>query len=149
MGNRPGLARARRLLLLFLVALFGAYAVVISAMASSSYSAVRTDVAVYALFTAVALGSAMAGFVMTVGRAPWAVYVGERDLVVRERFGAVRRYPIDDSLRITVVARNGPSFLSPMPTETARVGSAHLKTREYILGPEVLEGIPEVGSARR
>lgn len=146
-NNRAGLRRARRLLGLYLGLLLVVYLGVVALMASSPYEGVRDDLPVYLLLGVIAAVSAIAGYFLTVGRAPWAVYVAEGSLVVRERFGNVRRYPIDGSLRIRFVARNDASLLSPEATETVRLSAYEMKTREYVLADGFLAGVPELADA--
>jgi hypothetical protein len=141
-GNRAGLRRAQRLRSVYLGLLAAAYALVIVMMAASPYAGVRTDVPVYALLSVVAAGSAILGYVVTIGRAPWAVYVDEGMFVVRERFGSVRRFPIDGGLEIRVVARHPVGPLSPEATETVRVKSGTQAAREYVLPSGLVTGFP-------
>jgi hypothetical protein len=143
-GNRAGVRRARRLLVLYLGVLLVLYAAVVLLVVGSPYPGVRDDLVVYAALSVIAAVSAVAGYVLTLGRAPFACYVAGRDLVVRERFGGVRRFPLDGSLRISVRARPAPGLLSPEPTETVRVSSAQNKAREYVLEQGFLEGLPEL-----
>lgn len=147
-GNIGGLKRARRLLYLYLLLLAVLYAGVVVLVAGSRYAAIRTDVALYAVLSVIASISALAGFWLTVGRAPWAVYVAVDDLVVRERFGAVRRFPLDDTLRIDPRGRQPQGFLSPRPTETVRVSSSRVPAREYVLDEGLLDDIPELAPYR-
>ncbi len=143
-GNRAGLHRARRMLLLYLGTLALLYGIVVVLVAGSHYSGVRDDLLLYVALSVIASISALAGFVLTVGRAPFAVYVDQNDLVVRERFGGLRRFPIDPTLRIGLRGREGPGFLSPEPTETVRVSSSRHKEREYVLEEGLLARLPEL-----
>jgi hypothetical protein len=143
-GNRAGLRRARRLLLLYLVGLLLGYAVVTIAVASSPYAGVRTDLWLYVFLSVLAAASAIGGYLLTVGRAPWAVYVVGSDLVVRERFGRVRRFPIDPSLQVRYTQSSGPSFLSPEPTDTVRIRAKRGPVREYVVEKGRFDELPEL-----
>jgi hypothetical protein len=147
LGNRPGLRRARRLLLLYLLAVFAFFSAVVALFASSPYDAIRTDVPAYAVLFAVAAASAIGGYFLTVGRAPWSIAPEGSLLVVRERFGATRRYAIDGNLRVRVVSRSEGGWLSPEPTETVRVSSGRAPAREYVVGAGVVTDRPEIADA--
>jgi hypothetical protein len=137
------------MLVLYLLVLFPLYAIVTGLMATSPYEGVRTDVAGYAVLSGIAMVSVLVAYLLTVGRAPWAMYASAGDLVVRERFGRVRRFPIDESLRVVSVRRSPASFFSPEPTETVQVSARDKSTAEYVVGPAVLAEIPEIADARR
>ncbi|HEV2316910.1 MAG TPA: hypothetical protein VGV89_04975 [Thermoplasmata archaeon] len=143
-GNRAGMRRARRLLAFYLASLFVVYAGILALVVSSPYAAIRTDVPVYAALTVIAAISAIAGYLLTIGRAPWSVYADDGTLVIRERFGAVRRYSIDPSLRVRIIGRTERSWLSPEPIETVRVSARHDKLREYVVGEGGFSGLPEL-----
>jgi hypothetical protein len=143
-GNRGGLRRARRMLFLYLLALAILYGGVVLLVATSPYGAVRNDLPIYVALSAIASASALAGFVMTLGRAPFAVYVDRDDLVVRERFGSVRRFPLDATLKVSRQGHRAAGFLSPEPTETVRLSSARQKEREYVLEDGLLSSFPEL-----
>jgi hypothetical protein len=143
-GNRAGFRRARRLLVLYLIGLLIGYATVSSLIASSPYAAVRDDWVLYVFLSVLAAVSAIAGYILTVGRAPWAVYVDGRDLVVRERFGRVRRFPIDAGLEVRYTQSSGPSFLSPEPTDTVQIRSRRGRVREYVVEKGRFDDLPQL-----
>lgn len=155
-GNRAGYRRARRLLALYLGTVVAAYLAMLALIASSPYAAIRQDAPIYAILSAIGAGSVMAGYLITIGRAPFAYYLRDGELVIRERFGSVRRYPVDAGLEVRVVGRHPPSLLSPEPTETIRLRSPGRREREYVLpagsGETLLSPGPEaaldVGSER-
>jgi hypothetical protein len=146
-GNRAGLRRARRLLLLYLAGLLVGYGAIVALLASSPYEGVRTNTILYLFLSVLAAGSACAGYLLTVGRAPWAVYVDSADLVVRERFGRVRRFPIDDSLRVRFTQTSGPSFLSPEATETVRISTKKIPAHEYVVERGWFDAMPQLADA--
>lgn len=132
-GNRAGLRRVRRLAALYLAGLALVYLLVTSLAASSPYPGVRDNLVLYGLLSAIGAASAVVGYVTTLRRAPFAIYTEGETLIVRERFGRVRRFPIDPTLRVELVRRRERGLLDPEPTETVRIGSGRLPTREYIL----------------
>jgi hypothetical protein len=146
-GNRAGLRRARRLLVLYLAGLLVGYGAIVALLASSPYVGVRTNAILYVFLSVLAAGSACAGYLLTVGRAPWTVYVDGSDLVVRERFGRVRRFPIRDDLRVRFTQVSGPSFLSPEPTETVRISTKKIAAHEYVVERGWFDTMPQLADA--
>ncbi|MHB8352352.1 MAG: hypothetical protein ACYDFT_06685 [Thermoplasmata archaeon] len=144
LGNRAGYRRGRRLLLLYLLAVFLLYFAILLLLVTSRYPGVREDFFAYGLFTVIASASAIAGYLVTVGRAPWAFYSTGSQLVIRERFGRVRRFPIGPELRVTLVRHIEPGVLSPEPTEVIRVTYAQRPTREYLLAQGTLDALPGI-----
>jgi hypothetical protein len=146
-GNRAGLRRARRVLALYLSLLFVVFLGMVLLTVTSRYEGVRENILVYVLLTVIATASAISGYLLTVGRAPWAVYAEEGTLVIRERFGAVRRIPIDATLAIRYLRRSPESVLSPEATETVRVFSYRMKPREYVVADGFFATLPELAAA--
>lgn len=145
--NRSGYRRARRLLVAYLLAVFLLYLAILLLLVTSHYAGVREDFSAYVLFTVIASGSAMAGYVMTVGRAPWALYSTGSELVIRERFGAVRRYPMGPELGVTLIRRIGTGVFTPEPVEEIRVTFGQRSAREYLVDLGTLESLTEISRA--
>lgn len=147
-GNQAGYRRGRRLLYGYLLAVFLLYFLILLLLVTSRYPGVRENFVAYGLFTAIASASAVSGYILTLGRAPVAFYTSDGQLVIRERFGGVRRFPIGPGLRVTVYRRIPMGAFSPEPTEAVRVQYGDRATREYLLANGTLEGLPELRGAR-
>lgn len=147
-GNQAGYRRGRRLLGGYLLAVFLLYFLILLLLVTSRYPGVRDNFVAYGLFTAIASASAVSGYILTLGRAPFAFYASDGQLVIRERFGGVRRFPIGPELRVTVFRQIPKGAFSPEPTEAVRVQYRERPTREYLLANGTLEGLSELRGPR-
>ncbi|MCI4350183.1 MAG: hypothetical protein L3K15_01535 [Thermoplasmata archaeon] len=138
--NRTGTQRGTRLFLVFVVLALAVYAAFVALAASSPTAGVRTDSAVYGALTVLALVIAGIGFLVTLGRAPRAAAWRDDRLVVRERTGGLRRFR-RDGLRVAVVYRYVPGFLSTEPAELVTVSDADGRHRNYLVGRGFFEPV--------
>lgn len=148
-ANRAGYRRGRRLLFAYLATLFGLYVVIVLLLATSRYAGAREDLAAYLVFTVIASVSALAGYAITVGRAPWAFYVEGGTLVIRERFGRVRRFALGPELAVTAWRQPETGLFSPEPTEVLRLTHGREAPREYVLARGTLERFSEAERTHR
>jgi hypothetical protein len=129
--NTAGSSRALRTFLFFLVALAVIYAIFMSFAVQSAVSGANSTVeAILTASVAVALGI---GWWVTLGQAPTTAYVQGDKLVVHERTGRARRFPMD-GLRVTMLRTNGRGFLGPEPTEFVELSVPGGPHHTYLVG---------------
>jgi hypothetical protein len=129
--NPAGSSRALRTFLLFLVALAVIYGVFMGFAVTSAAAGTNSAIeVVLTLSVAVAL---VIGWWVTLGQAPTTAYVEAGELVVRERTGRTRRFPID-GLRVTMLRSNDAGFLGSDPTEFVQLSAPHGPRRTYLVG---------------
>lgn len=137
-GNALGTQRGIRLFAVFALVAVGIYVLFTALVASSSSSGLRSDIAVYALLTALVALLLGVGFFVTLGRAPRSIAWGASDLIVRERLGGVRRFP-RAGLATAVVYRYPSGLLASGPTELVTVTDARGRYRNYLVERGVLD----------
>lgn len=138
--NRAGLCRARRLFVVYGVALAAILALTLAlSFSGPTPAASRTPTEPWGLVgLAAALGAV--GGLLTFGRTPTAVAVSGEELWVRERGGRVRRFPAPPSTRLAVEERYPSGWLAPAPTELVRISPPDGRTRRYIVESSLLTG---------
>ena len=131
--NVAGSTRAWRLFGVFAVLLVVIYALflAISARAAGGLSAAP---AVPAAFSLLALGLAVWGWSITLGRAPRSVTVRADATLVVERTGRARRFAAEPPVTLDIVERYGAGWLSPEPTQLVRIAAPHGRARLYLVG---------------
>jgi hypothetical protein len=129
--NSAGSSRAYRTFLFFLVALAVIYGVFISLAVTRVANG--TNVAVEVVLTASVAVALVIGWAVTLGQAPSAAWVENRQLVVRERTGRSRRFPTD-TLRIHVLRTNPTGLFGGEPTEFVEVSVPRGSRRTYLVG---------------
>ncbi len=133
--NRPAVARAWRILAVYLVALAALYAgfVVLSLRASSTGGAFATDGLL--VFSGLAAALAIGGLVVTLGPVPRSVEVTPTSVVVVEWTGRRRTFPALDDLRVDVVRRYPANLLSPVEVDAVELtGGRRRRTYQVTTG---------------
>ena len=128
--NSAGTSRASRTFIFFLVALAAIYAVFLSYAVTSSTTGAGS--AVEGILTVSVVVALAVGWVVTLGQTPTMAWVEYGELVVRERTGRMRRFPMDN-LRVHVLRSNGSGFLGPSPTEYVEVAASGAPGRTYLV----------------
>lgn len=119
--NRGASTRARRLAVLYAVAILAVFgALAVAAGMGPAGSGAGTAVAVE-LVGAVAGLLLVVGVVVSLGSAPRRVVLGPSETVVVGRFGRTYRFPGRDELRVTVLQRVAPGWLSRSALESVEL----------------------------
>ncbi len=146
-GERPnhdGTQRAVRSFLLFLALLIAIDAAVLLTFLTSPDEGVRTDLGGYGFFTLAFAAAAVAGSLLTLGRAPRALGRDGRFLLVRPRVGAPLRFPWDAGLSVETLRSYPAGFFSDGPTELVRVAHASGKAAVLLI-ERGLRPVPPTG----
>ena len=133
--NHPAVARAWRILAVYLVALAAMYAgfLVLSLRASSTSGAFATEGLL--VFSGVAAALAIGGLVVALGPVPRSVEVTPTSVVVVEWTGRRRTFPAMDDLRVDVVRRYPANLLSPVEVEAIELtGGRRRRTYQVTSG---------------
>jgi len=129
--NSAGSTRALRTFLMFLIALAVIYAIFMDfAVTTAATGANSTVEAVLTASVAIAL---VFGWWVTLGQAPTVAYVQGDRLVVHERTGTHRRFPLE-GLRVTLLRSNGRGLLGPDATEFVELSIAGGVRHTYLVG---------------
>ena len=131
MPNSAGSSRAFRTFLIFLIGLAAIYGIFLGVAVRSSSASTSTPVE-EVLTVAVVVALAV-GWIVTLGQAPTAAWVDDEKLVVRERMGWTRRFPIA-TVRFHVLRTNGVGLFGPEPTEFVEVSTPRGAGRTYLVG---------------
>ena len=129
--NSAGSSRAFRTLILFLVGLAVIYGLFMGVAVRTSMGG--SNDLVEAILTAATAVSLVVGWVVTLGQAPAAAWVEHGQLVVQERMGRPRRFPVP-GVQIRVVRTNGVGPLGPEPTEFVELSVPRGARRTYLVG---------------
>jgi len=145
--NGAGLSRARRLALVYVLALaamYLAFAVLARAGTSTGASGTEGDLA---LFGVVAVVLAVGGAVYSLASAPRGIAQEPGAIVVYGPFGGRRRFPEGPALSVRVTRRFPAGPFSAAPTEGVEIASGRLR-RTYVLEQGLLEERLPVPAAR-
>ena len=129
--NSAGYDRAFRTLVLFIIALAAIYAVFMVYSATAAVTGGTPVVPVTLTISVVVV--LVVGWWVTLGQAPKTAWLEAGELVVRERTGRVRRFPMA-ALRIHVLRSNGVGLLGPVPTEFVEVAAPGGPRGTYLVG---------------
>jgi hypothetical protein len=140
-ANRAAERRARRLFGLFLLVLVLIYLAFVGLGELGSSSGLRSAPAAWVVFSALAAGLAAWGWFLTLGRTPRSALVREGEILVRERLGRVRRFPVEWAVAPRVVQQYPASFLGPEPTEVVEVAGSDRVRRTYLVGERFFEDL--------
>ena len=141
--NRAGVARGRRLFLLFGLVLLAIYALFAALTLANPLPGVRDNLFAWAAFSALALLLAVWGWSITIGRAPRGVVLQREELLVREPLGASRRLPRSALNGLKVVQRYSAGWLAPEPTVLVEVRPERGRARTYLVGEAFFADLPE------
>jgi hypothetical protein len=139
--NRAGEARARRLFGLFTVVLIVIYGAFIGLAALGPSSGVRSAPVAWGIFTLLAVLLGLWGWTLTFGKTPRSAQRREADLLVRERTGRIRRFPVESTRSMRVVQHYSGGVLGPDATEVVELLSRERSRREYLVGEGYFQGL--------
>jgi hypothetical protein len=137
--NRAGEARARRLFGLFVVVLVAIYASFVVLAAASASSGIRSAPVAWGIFTLLAALLGLWGWTITFGKTPRGAQRRDDDILVRERLGKVRRFPVESTKAPRVVQHYGASALGPEATQVVQILTRERRPREYLVGDRFFE----------
>jgi len=129
---------------LFLLVLVVIYGVFVALAELGSSSGVRSAPVAWGVFSLLAVLFAVWGWSITFGKTPRSAQRRETDILVRERLGRVRRFPVGSAVTLKVVQHNGGGILGPLPTQVVEIVSREHSRRTYIVGERFFEQL--VGS---
>ncbi|MCI4360143.1 MAG: hypothetical protein L3J91_00405 [Thermoplasmata archaeon] len=141
--NRAGELRAGRLFGLFVVVLIAIYAWFVGLALLGSHAGLLTAPAAWGLFTVVAVVLALWGWSITYGRTPKGAQRREGEILVRERMGRIRRFPIESVAGIKIAQHYPASFLGPEPTEFVELLTRERMRRTYLVGERFFEPLAD------
>ena len=139
--NRAAEGRAARLFGLFLGMLVVIYVVFLGIAELGTQSGARSAPGAWAVFSLVAVLLAGWGWWITYGRTPRAAQKREGDLLVRERLGRIRRFPLDTAAAPRVVQHYEAGWLGPEPTEFVELVTRERSRCTYLVGERFFEQI--------
>ncbi len=131
--NRFGRQRAFRTFLVFIAGLLAIYAFFLGTLLTSPEEGVRTGTTGYILLSALAVVIALGAVLMTIFRAPREIRTDGGVLVLRERYGPERRFPIAPGLFVRVVKRYPEGLLAEEPTDMVEVTQGRGTPRNYLV----------------
>jgi hypothetical protein len=131
--NRFGRQRALRTFLAFVAGLVAIYAFFLGTLLTDPYVGLRNGATGYVLLSALALALALGALFVTIFRAPREIRTEGGVLVLRERYGPERRFPIAPGLLVRVVKRYPEGLLSEEATEMVEVTLGGSTPRNYLV----------------
>jgi hypothetical protein len=137
--NQAGEARARRIFGLFLGVLLVIYAAFAGLAAFGAGSGLRAAPVAWGIFTLLAALLALWGFALTFGKTPRSAQRRDADILVRERLGRIRRFPVESAASLRVVEHHTASFLGPLATQVVEIQSRERRRSEYLVGERFFE----------
>jgi hypothetical protein len=133
-ANEAGTGRGVRLFSVFGVALLAIYIVFLALAATSPSPGVSANPTVYALLTVLTLGLGAVGAAVTLLRAPTGVSFAPDFLIVSERLGTRRRWPVPPQLRLHVLQRYPRGLFGGEPTELIELSDGKGRRAAYLVG---------------
>lgn len=143
-NNSAGSERGLRLFFFFAVGLLLIYLTSLG-IASQGPGGLGATAGAWVVFTVIAVVFAIVALLLTLARAPRGAWVGLTEVVVRERFGRLRRFAGLASLRVDVTQRYARGWLSHEPTELVRLSESGGATRVYLVAEGFFEAEPSAG----
>ena len=136
-GNRAAERRAARLFGLFVLVLIAIYAVFLG-LAESTRGLGTAPIA-WGIFSLLAVVLAVWGWTITFGRTPRGAQRRDTEILVRERLGRIRRFPIAAARNARVVQHYASGIVGPDPTEVVEIMAADRSNRTYVVGDRFFE----------
>ncbi|MCI4325665.1 MAG: hypothetical protein L3K00_07305 [Thermoplasmata archaeon] len=133
-GNEAGTGRGVRLFAVFGIALLAIYLVFLGLAATSPSPGVSGNWTVYALLTVLTLGLGAVGAAVTLLRAPSGVSFAPEFLIVSERLGRRRRWPLPPQLRLHVLQRYPRGLFGGEATELVELSDGKGQRSAYLVG---------------
>jgi hypothetical protein len=134
--NSAAERRARRLFTVFVGGVAFTYALFVGLAATSPAPGVRDSAAPYVLFSLLAAALLAIGWQLTLGRTPRAAWIDfDGHLVVKERSGRLRHFPVEPGLDLRIVGTQGASVLGE-PVDVAELRAARGPPRRYVVARE-------------
>jgi hypothetical protein len=143
-SNAAGSERGLRLFFFFAVGLLVIYLTSLG-IAAQGPGGLGATAGAWVVFTVIAVVFALVAWLLTLARAPRGAWVGLTEVVVRERFGHLRRFSGLATLRVDVTQRYARSWLSHEPTELVRLSESGGSTRMYLVNEGFFEAEPAGG----
>ncbi len=131
--------RAGRVFGLFVVGILTIYFLFI--VIAETGAGVRAAPTAWIIFTLLAVALAGSGWTITFGRTPRGAQRREGDILVRERIGRVRRFPVEAAAAPKVLQRFDGGILGPQPTEVVEIATRERVYRTYIVGERFFESL--------
>jgi hypothetical protein len=135
--NAPAVARAWRIVAIYLVALAALYAGFLALELRGPGAGGSLANQGLLVFTGIAAALAVGGFVVTMAPVPRSVEVSPTAVVVVEWAGRRREFPPLSDLRVDVVRRYAPSVLTGIAVEAVELTGGR-RRRTYQLVPGLL-----------
>jgi hypothetical protein len=132
--NRAGTGRGLRLFAVFGVALLVIYGLFLGLTASSPSPGVSSNWTVYALLTVLTLALGAVGAAVTLLRAPTGVAFGADAVIVSERLGRRRRWPLPPQLRLHVLQHYPRGLFGGEATELVELSDGAGHRAAYLVG---------------
>lgn len=126
------------------MALFVIYLISLG-IASQGPGGLGATAGAWVVFTVIAVLFALVAWLLTLARAPRGAWVGLSEVVVRERFGGLRRFAGLATLRVEVTQRYARGWLSREPTELVRLSESGGPTRMYLVTEGFFQSEPGGG----
>lgn len=132
--NRAGTGRGLRLFAVFGIALLAIYFLFLGLTATSPSPGVSSNWSVYALLTVLTLGLGAIGGAVTLLRAPTGVAFATDAVIVSERLGRRRRWPLPPQLRLHVLQRYPRGLFGGEATELVELSDGKGQRAAYLVG---------------
>jgi hypothetical protein len=133
-ANHAGTTRAVRVFGLYAVALLAILALFVAEAASSPSPGIAKSGEVYGLLGVLTLVLAGVGAWITILRAPRGVAFGTDGVLVTDRWGRRRRWPLPPKLRTHVLQRYPGGPLMGTPTELIELSDGEGHRASYLVG---------------
>jgi hypothetical protein len=132
--NRAGTGRGLRLFTVFGIALLVIYGMFVGLTATSPSPGVASNGSVYAVLTILTLALGAIGAAVTLLRAPTGVAFGEDAVIVSERLGRRRRWPLPPTLRLHVLQHYPRGVFGGEATELVELSDGAGHRSAYLVG---------------
>jgi hypothetical protein len=133
-ANEAGTGRGVRLFAVFGIALLAIYLLFLGLTVTSPSPGVSGNWVVYALLTVLTFGLGAVGAAVTLLRAPSGVSFTADSLIVSERLGKRRRWPLPPQLRLHVLQRYPRGLFGGEPTELIELSDGKGHRAAYLVG---------------
>jgi hypothetical protein len=133
-ANRAGTSRALRVFALFGVGLVVILSLFAGLAATSPDPGISDSATVYGLLALTTVVLAGLGLVITILRAPQGAAFGSDGVLVTDRLGRRRRWPVGGQLKTRVLQSYPPSLFGSEPTELIELSDRDGHHAAYLVG---------------
>jgi hypothetical protein len=133
-SNAAGTGRGLRLFAMFGFALLAIYLLFLGLTATSPSPGIRSNLDVYAILTLLTLALGAVGAAVTLLRAPSGVAFADDAVIVSERLGRRRRWPLPPQLRLHILQRYPRGLFGGEPTELVELSDGKGHRSAYLVG---------------